>query len=906
MFVGGGIHSDIKPPTLTPGGDPAEAMAEIARITLDFEDGPAQAWDAAAAAAAGWLSQQGLAARDAIVLVPLAQHLAPARRAFGRLGGWLPRVETTRTLAASLPPALPQPEGAVSFDTAQDRLRARQMLREQEWGDAWARRDPKAFEHTLARLVDCAHQLARRAGAIAPDARSEWEGRARALLSAGEGPGHVERMLARIALEWVCASAPWPSDRLHALRPAAWIAVQAGGPDPLAQGVLESAAASVPALLLQADTLADDPLTAVPAATRIREAACIDFEDEAERTAAQLLALLDQGRQPLVLVAQDRLLVRRVGALLARHEVPVLDETGWKLSTTRAAAGVMALLRAAAPAASTDEVLDWLKVLPGGGAAPPVHALDGLEQALRRAGCTRRDAMAAATLPEWADAARQWTLQRLAPLADSGRATWAQWTDRLRQVLVDSGQWPALESDIAGAQVLRALRLLGPEPRWRPLAESVQMRLADFTQMVDEVLEEAAFEPPPPVGAPAVVITPLRRAVMRAFAAAVFPGADDRRLGGGGSADPLLGEVVAVALGMPSAAGQQREEVQAMAQLLRLPEVCFSHRQQDGAELLGPSLLLQRLALQRERAGRPLERTEDARRVVPIEPHPQARPAPSAAGRLSQALSASAVEALRDCPYRFFSRTVLGLREPDELEEDAEKRDYGNWLHAVLWRFHQARGGPRTEEDDAAHLRELARQESIDSGIDVPSFLPYEASFERFVPHYVQWLQRRDREGARWLEGESDRSASPAELGGVVLRGRIDRVDRLAAPGARQLIDYKTGSAQGLRDRVRDPSEDTQLAFYAALELLHEDAPAGEELQAMYLALDDSGGIQEVPHPEVAATAAMLVQSLADELRRLRGGAPFLALGEGAVCDYCEARGLCRRDHWPDEPEQGR
>src|SRR5205085_1545203 len=46
---------------------------------------------------------------------------------------------------------------------------------------------------------------------------------------------------------------------------------------------------------------------------------------------------------------------------------------------------------------------------------------------------------------------------------------------------------------------------------------------------------------------------------------------------------------------------------------------------------------------------------------------------------------------------------------------------------------------------------------------------------------------------------------------------------------------------------------------------------------------------------------ALLPQRLAGraaEFERLRAGAGLAALGEGRVCDYCEARGLCRRDHW--------
>src|SRR6478672_4086338 len=61
-------------------------------------------WDAIAADCAAWARQASVAWRDVVVLVPFVELLAPARRAFARLGPWMPRIETTRTLAASLGP----------------------------------------------------------------------------------------------------------------------------------------------------------------------------------------------------------------------------------------------------------------------------------------------------------------------------------------------------------------------------------------------------------------------------------------------------------------------------------------------------------------------------------------------------------------------------------------------------------------------------------------------------------------------------------------------------------------------------------------------------------------------------------------------------------------------------------
>ena len=57
----------------------------------------------------------------------------------------------------------------------------------------------------------------------------------------------------------------------------------------------------------------------------------------------------------------DRTHVRRVRALLERQHVSLRDETGWKLSTTRAGACVAGLLEMARHRVATDVVLDWLE-----------------------------------------------------------------------------------------------------------------------------------------------------------------------------------------------------------------------------------------------------------------------------------------------------------------------------------------------------------------------------------------------------------------------------------------------------------------------------------------------------------------------------------------------------------------
>jgi ATP-dependent helicase/nuclease subunit B len=198
--------------------------------------------------------------------------------------------------------------------------------------------------------------------------------------------------------------------------------------------------------------------------------------------------------------------------------------------------------------------------------------------------------------------------------------------------------------------------------------------------------------------------------------------------------------------------------------------------------------------------------------------------------------------------------------------------------------------------DEAQRLHDIAAQEQQALGLPDDEFLPFAASFARFVPRYLEWLHGRDAEGAQWQAGERELRIRPEAMGGIELQGVIDRIDRIEHGAALELIDYKTSAVDRLKARVKQPLEDTQLAFYAALL-----APqAAQPLRACYLPLDQSEAIKPIVHAGVQRSAEVLVRELGSEFARLRAGASLPALGEGEVCEHCEARGLCRRDHWPD------
>jgi ATP-dependent helicase/nuclease subunit B len=845
-------------------------MTAIARQRLECTPVDRSFWPQVAEAVVDWLGSVAAAPRDAVVLLPHGALLAPARSAFAARGGWQPRIETAQTLAAALAPPTPLAPGLPSGDRATDRLVAAALLRRQAFGAAWAERDPRAFRAAVEAFVATADALSEASAWQQPEARAAWWDALREALPAVHGPGGSERLLARMAIEWAASADPPATDRLQAMPVSAWVMLSADG----SVGMPLSPA---PTLHLHADSDPARPFdgaAALPAPTRWCAAG---LEEEAGAATLAVLEALDGGASSVALIAQDRLVVRRIRALLERAGVPCDDETGWTLSTTRAAAHLMAWLRAATPGAGRDV---WIEALRAEG--HDERAVSALENAWRR----QRDPDAFA-LTASNDLARRIDAWR----PDAPRAL-SDWLRSWREAA--PGLMAMLAADAAGLQVLAALQWLGAPPAaWQRAAQSTRLDLAGFTAWVDDTLESSHWRPAQS-GAACVAIVPLARAALRPFDAIVFPGCDAQHLGSADVAPGLLPAAVARQFGIETSDARRARQTQAFAQLLRAPRLTLLRRTHDGGEPLAPSPLVERAMLARRRFDADCD--EERTVVLPqrqVDRRPVVCPAPSMARAMPPRLSATSVQALRDCPYRFFARVALGLSEGNELDAAIDSRDYGSWVHALLYRFHSERGGG----NDAAELRAAADAAQAAIALDSATLLPFRVAFDTFAGDYLTWLQGHEAEGWRFAGGEVDRRCAPPELDGIALEGRLDRID-MHSDGAAMLIDYKTGSRDKVRKRVAEPLEDTQLAFYAAL--LNTEQHAAPP-RAIYLSLAEREPPKSFEHADVALSAALLIDGLSGDLEALRRGAGAPALGEGEVCEVCEMRGLCRRDHWLGE-----
>ena len=830
------------------------------------------------------LRRMGAHPARSVVLLPYAQLLPLANRMWGQMcpDGFAPRFETSRSWSSALGGHLPEASD-IHFDVALDGPAAEDLLRR-----------AGLAEHAGAlaeRLVAAAHQLGALAAAAGPQGRPAWAQTLRAglLLESAAPALQWEAAVARIALEWA-AVAHYATDVLFAPELVqsldALVLVNGLQPDPIAHG-LRGVWGDRLAVVSMASAEAAECVAASYGSVALHR--CSDAEDEAQRAVACALAHVQAGRFPLALGSSDRALTRRMRALLDGADVQMRDENGWKLSTSSAAARLMALLKAAAWNASSDAVLNWLKQAPGLAAKVAV-----LEAALRRKQVRDwRDADFQAT-PASAESA---LLEELVAAVNAirsllqGRHALVGWLPRLREALDDSGMWEPLQQDAAGVQLLLALRLEGDSfAALQSLAEgalwnAARMDLSEFTAWVNQALEAANFQPLyPPMEE--VVFLPMSQMLARPFAALVLAGCDEVRLSPSPEPPGSWTAAQRAVLALPSREDLEQITRAAWNLALQTPVCDVLWRSGDeSGEMLLPSPLVE-LLMQQKRA----TEAQDPRVGRVVDAQPVLAPQPRGMALPVTTLSQGGYEDLRQCPYRFFAMRQLGLQLVDELDTELDKRDFGVWLHAVLMRFHEslvAQDGAYEDRSQWEQLMDAAStQASAAMALPEGEFLPFAASWPAVRDGYLQWLSGHIGQGMRFVSAETEHTQ---RLGDVTLKGRIDRIDS-DANGQPVVLDYKTESASKSSARVRHPLEDTQIAFYAAL-LPHDTLRAG------YVNLSE-GETKWVEQKQISQARDALVEGIAHDLQRIAAGAALPALGQGVACDYCQARGLCRKDFW--------
>ncbi|MGA9666128.1 MAG: PD-(D/E)XK nuclease family protein [Gallionella sp.] len=661
---------------------------------------------------------------------------------------------------------------------------------------------------------------------------------------------------------------------------------------------------------------------------RLQLFAAHGLEQEAQAADVQIRQWLLDGRRSIAVVVQDRLVARRVRAMLERAQVQVQDETGWTFATLSVSTVVMRWLEALQNDFYYQDVLDLFKspfLFADGTAGERKQAAYLFEQMVRKHGVI-------AHLQGFVETAEREAPELVQPLVrlrqaalalPRKNATLAEWLDALQRSLDILGVAKGWSRDAAGQQLLQLLaqwadELRGdgmPSPQHNPIPEGEEAivpspargrgsgrgyySFAEWRRWLAQQLDLNTFSDTAVESA--VQFTHLAATRWRSFDAVLLLGCDAAHLPAPVDAGRWFNDAVRASLGLPLSIAQQHQVRDDLLALLALNDnvlVTWQASLNGEANLLSPHFEMLRalhllayrddLAADQLRDMLPGAQVRSEAYAAPqasAMPHPVAFPA-----LLPGRVSPSGYNSLVACPYQFYARHVLRLNDLDEVREELDKRDYGSWVHAALQRFHGE--FPLLQNYDRGQLEDALQRISTEVFADALA-RDYLAQawllrWQQQIPAYLDWQLENEQAGWRYLAAEQ-----PFEVelnDDLTLHGRIDRVDeRNDEPDALCVLDYKTQTITKLKNKLKDAGEDVQLACYAY---------ARAASAAAFVSLEGDKVAAVAPPQDMSELASLNIARLQTVFEQMRAGAALPANGTDAVCAYCEMQGLCRKSDW--------
>jgi len=523
-----------------------------------------------------------------------------------------------------------------------------------------------------------------------------------------------------------------------------------------------------------------------PAERRLSDVRLAELPDPAAEAQAVALALreaLETSGKTAALITPDRQLAGRVSALLARWGIEADDSAGRPLSTTPAGTLLLGIVSAAAEELAPVALLALLKhPLVGGEGDERVAWLDAvreLDLKLRgprpRAGIAGIDAHLG-SLPQWHRVRSSvegidGLLSEPLSLADLARS------------LSEAAQRLAGETACRGPAGRLAAELIA-ELGVSDAARQLMVSAEDAAPLIRQLLDAQAVRPPYG-GHPRIFIWGLLEARLQRADLVVLGGLNEGVWPALPAPDPWLPPKVRATLKMPTLDTRIGLAAHDFASALGAPEVLITRARRDAKSPTVASRFLLRLDAISGGLPRnvPLERlTRVLDDAGPVNPVDRPEPRPTAEQR-PERISVTQVDRLKADPFAFYAQAILKLRSIDPVDADHTARWKGEAVHKALqdWLQH--------DECDPAKLRPRAERLLGDEAIH-PML---RALWAPRLLEAIDWIAAMERDnqadGRRPLAAEL---TGETPLGGVIVQGRVDRIDRLA-DGALAIIDYKTG-----------------------------------------------------------------------------------------------------------------
>ncbi len=205
------------------------------------------------------------------------------------------------------------------------------------------------------------------------------------------------------------------------------------------------------------------------------------------------------------------------------------------------------------------------------------------------------------------------------------------------------------------------------------------------------------------------------------------------------------------------------------------------------------------------------------------------RPAP-----LKKPIEQLSVTAFRDyisCPYRFYLKHVLDLKPLSDDLRELDAISFGNVIHAVLQAFGESDARDlRDEKEIRDFLNNTLNAEVVQRfGAKPPATIAVQREQARVrLENFARWQSQWRHEGwmIRYTERALRGKSARIQIGdqSMLLKGRIDRIDRNDRTDEWAIFDYKSGDGDETPEKVHRKGRkkekewiDLQLPLYRML-----------------------------------------------------------------------------------------
>jgi RecB family exonuclease len=250
-------------------------------------------------------------------------------------------------------------------------------------------------------------------------------------------------------------------------------------------------------------------------------------------------------------------------------------------------------------------------------------------------------------------------------------------------------------------------------------------------------------------------------------------------------------------------------------------------------------------------------------------------------------LSPTALETFLQCPFQYFSRSILRLKPaPGRPEERLDFLTQGNIVHAVLAEWWQ-------QPQEMAPLFERIFERYLEEKL-IPSGYHTERLRNAMLEDLCKFasedkwprgaFQSRTEEGFVFPIGDS-----------LEVSGKIDRLDT-TADGQAYVIDYKY-SVRSVRDRVQNPSLLQAPLYLMAAERVLGMKPAGMFYVGVkggieYAGWSEASLMDSLPMPE--NWLKITEQRTLQVVDQIRAGRVEVAPANPDNCRFCDFSDVCR------------